>query len=195
MGLLKFSLRWSLKLVLPIIIIAGILFYYGQGLQNASLERFELTGIDGITTESFTLVGNLFVKNPSDLSIPVESIGYEIFLKDTGEKIGSGNLPEFTLEKSKVSKIPFNQEIEWVPSIKLAADLLTKDKVLITVKGKARINLPKVKEYVIPFSAETDIKEYVGQFVSSPLSLDEDLPLIENSDDSLISDEPLGILK
>ena len=188
MGLMKFGIKSLFKIIVPLVVVAGALFYFGQGLQDASLEDFELTGIDEITKESFTIIGNLFVKNPSELSVPIDSIDYDVFLKKTGEKIGSGNLPSFTLEKEKVSQIEFNQEIKWIPTAQLAADLLTEDEVYIEVKGKLKINLPKVKEYSIPFSHEVDIKDYIKQFVGLPIN--DELPINEGLPGDMPSDIP-----
>ncbi len=183
MGLLGFGIKSILKLIIPLAIVGGLLFYFGQGLQNASLEKFDLTGIKDVNPESFTVAGNVYIKNPSDLSIPIESIDYVIYLKETGEEIGAGTLPQFTLEKNNVNKIPFNQQVTWIPTAKLAAELITKDKVLIEVKGKLRINIPTVREYAIPFSQETDIKAYIQQFVTSPIK--QPLP---------ITDQPIPVL-
>jgi LEA14-like dessication related protein len=205
MDILRFGGKWTFRILIPIILVAGALFYFGQGLQDASLDRFDVTGIDDITTESFTILGNLFVKNPSEISVPIDIIEYDIFLKETGEKIGSGTLPTFTLEKSTTNKIAFNQKMRWIPTAQLAVNLLTKEKVIIEIKGKLRINVPKVKEYSIPFSQETDIQEYVGQFVPNPIEQPlpiggapsvpiEDQPDDSPSNDPYIPDTPLSIL-
>ncbi len=169
-----FLFKWGLRLVLPTLIVAGVLLYFGWGLQNASLEEFRLNGIKDITTDSFTFDGTLFVKNPSDISIPVKSVKYVVIVKETGEVIGEGDVGEFTLEKQVVSKIPFTQEIKWVPTAELALDLITKDEVYVIVRGNLTLDIRKVEEYQIPFEAEQDIRSFVEQFV--PLDITEDLP-------------------
>lgn len=160
-------LKWVLAIIIPIILIVGILFYFSYGLKDASLEKFEITEIKDVTSNSFILTGNLHVKNPSDISVPIDSVDYDIILKETGEVISSGKINSFILERNAVTKIPFNQKVEWVPTTKFALDIITKEQVFIIVKGNIKINLPQVKEHAIPFSKEIDIKEQIKQFMNN----------------------------
>lgn len=178
MGFVK---KWLIILVV-LGAVAGALFYLGKDLKNASLEDFELNNIKDISTDSFVVDGKFSVSNPSQLSVPVKSIEYDIVLKKTDEVISSGSIPGFNLNKEEVTDIPFSQEIKWVPSAKLALDLLTEDEVYATVKGKIRINLPKVQEYELPFSKDFDIKDYVNQFADERNPVDGIVPNPDKDD-------------
>ena len=65
----SFLFKWAFKLVLPVAIIVGILFYLASGIENTELDSFDLTGISDITVDSFSVQGNLYVTNPSDLPV------------------------------------------------------------------------------------------------------------------------------
>ena len=169
MGVAGFIGKWIFRIVAPIILIGAIVFFFANGLQDASLERFVLTGIEDIDTNSFTFTGELAVKNPSEVSIPIQSITYDVFLEETNEQIGSGTIPTFTLVKDDVTDIRFAQELEWIPTAQLAAELATKEEVFIRVDGVVVIDLPKVDEHEITFSATQDIKEYIAGFADLPV--------------------------
>ena len=62
MGLLSIGLR----IIIPLAVAGGLLFFYMQGLKDVSLEIFDLTRISNINTESFTLHGNFYVKNTDE---------------------------------------------------------------------------------------------------------------------------------
>ena len=96
---------------------------------------------------------------------PIQSIVYDAILEKSGEKIGSGLLTEFLLEAKKQTQIPFDQQINWVPTAQLASELVLQEEVLIRIDGELLLNIPKLDEYSIPFSQTVDIKEYITQFV------------------------------
>lgn len=166
MGLIT---KTFLFIVLTIVVAASVLIYFGNGVQNASLQDFELNSLNSINSNSFTITGSFSIDNPSKLSIPIESIHYDVVLEETEETISTGEIPSFVLEKQSITRIPFEQEVNWVPTANLAVELLTKDKVYATVEGKIKIDLPKIEQYEIPFSRKIDIKEYTDQFVTENL--------------------------
>jgi LEA14-like dessication related protein len=176
-ALMGFISRWLIKgLILVVIVAVGL--YFLQGLKEVSLEEFEITGIDQITTESFTIIGNLNVNNPSDVKVPISSIEYLVVLEDTKEEIGSGDIGKFILESETVSKIEFNQKVNWVPTATVASKLVLEDEVWINVVGEIVIDIVKLRDYPLPFSKRVDIKEYVEQFANdaAPKLPNEDLP-------------------
>ncbi len=174
--------KWILTLILPIVIASGVLFIYGYGLKDVSLEKLEFTRIGDITSDSFTIYGNLYLKNPSDLKVPIESVDYDIILKEKNQIISSGSIPTFDLEANKVTKVPFNHKVKWIPTTQLLLEFATKEKVYLIVNGTAKVNLPEVKKYGIPFKQEVDIKEY---FVNQKLSAN-NLNVIDDSKNGLI---------
>ncbi len=158
--------KWLIIGILPLIIIGGILFFLGKDLQKVSLEKFEITGIEKITTDSFTLNGNLYLKNPSKLSIPIKTIEYTVILKEKQQTLSSGTLAGFTLEKNMITKAPFSEQIKLLPTSTLAIELITKDKVFITIKGKIIVDLPEINKYEIPFETEIDMKEVLKEQIN-----------------------------
>lgn len=159
-------MKWLIGIVLIIAVIGGAYFFL-NGIQNATVEKFELTTISDMNRESFTLNGNLFIKNPSRSPIPIEKIDYEVYLKDTNQKIGEGRINGFILESAKTTTVPFDEEIRWAPTASVIEQLLTKEKVIVQVKGKIRVGTESFSEQV-PFSSEIDMKEYIKNKIRSP---------------------------
>lgn len=189
---MNFLVRWIVGLLLPVIVLGAVGFYFIKDLDRASLERFELNGITGVTTNSFTLSGNLVVNNPSKAPIPIQTITYDVVLQETGETISSGTLPSFLLSPGS-NTIPFQQRVDWAPTAKLAAQLVTEDKVYVIVQGRIRIDLPQLDHYEIPFKKQADIKEYVLPFATAlpvpvPLGSGTDKIATPEPDSSLIPD-------
>lgn len=176
MGFFKFIGK-SIKVIffialLVIMVGAALLYTYGRGIEKASIEDFQIDEITEFTLDSFTLQGRILVNNPSQLSIPIKSITYDLILEEYREKISSGSIPEFTLEKTTISTIPFYQEVKWVPSTNLILSLITKDEVFLIIKGQARMNIPKIEDYAIPFQTKVDIKPYVQNLADQYVSRD-----------------------
>ncbi|MEK6916357.1 MAG: hypothetical protein AABW92_01310 [Nanoarchaeota archaeon] len=161
--------------IILLVLAGGVLFFLGKNLNQASLKNFNLDNIQDITTDSFTITGNLLVNNPSKLSIPVKSVDFDIILKESKELLTSGHISSFNLEIGE-SNIPIEQEVNWVPTAQLALELITKEHVYALVVGKIKINLPGLEKYEIPFNKEVDIKDYVKQFASEQIPIDSKLP-------------------
>jgi len=179
-------MSWKQKAVIYIIfaaVIGGGLFYFLGGLRQVSLEEFELTGITDLDANSFTFSGNLFLKNPSSVSVPIKSITYDIILKENNEVISSGTIPPVLIQYKTITKVPIEQEVKWVPTAQLFVELLKKEKVYVIVKGKIRLDVPKLEEYEIPFEKEMDINDYIRQFVGKTLPTS---PLQDKTNDSII---------
>lgn len=157
-------MRKLITSIILILIIVALAYYFLHGAQEVSIESFRLTGIDDINAHSFTLNGELRIHNPSRTSIPA-SAEYDIILKETGEVIGEGTLPEFTLEAQETTKVPFEQEVEWVPTASMLTQLLTQDEVFIVVRGNIH-----VKRIDLPFEQEQDIKAYLEQYAQSDVT-------------------------
>jgi LEA14-like dessication related protein len=167
MGLVKEGFGTILLIIAAVLI--AILYFLPQ-LEKVSIEKFDLSEIKDISLDSFTLDGNIFLKNPSTLSVPIKSIDYQFILEETGEIIGTGETSSFFLEKEKTTPVYFEQKINWIPAGQAALETITKDSVYMLVKGNIYIDLPKVKEYAIPFEKKVDIKPYTDQFLSNYVS-------------------------
>ncbi|MBI4144598.1 LEA type 2 family protein [Candidatus Woesearchaeota archaeon] len=194
---MNFLVRWMAGLLIPVIVLGAAGYYFIKDLDRASLERFELDGISGVTTNSFTFSGNLVVKNPSKAPIPIQTITYDVILQETGETISSGTLPSFLLSPGS-NTIPFEQRVNWVPTATLAAQLVTEDHVYAVVQGRIRIDLPQIDQYEIPFKKTVDIKQYILPFAKAPLPLetlsDEVDTVTPASDKGILPDVPLDVL-
>jgi LEA14-like dessication related protein len=184
--------KWIIRIVL-LLAIAGGGYYFIQGLGKASLDRFDLTGISGVGADSFTIDGNLYVKNPSKVPVPVQSVTYDVILVETGETISSGRIPSFVLSPG-TSQIPFNERVNWIPTATLATKLVLQDHVYANVKGVLHVDIPQVDQYDIPFQKQVDIKQYVTQFAQNTVPAPVTTPSVTNtapsSDKSIVDDLP-----
>ena len=191
----------DIKIILLFLLVAAAVgFYFFNGIQNVSVEKFEITGVSAISADYFSITGNLYVKNPSQVDIPVDSVDYEVVMKENNQLLGTGSLNSFIVTKSQTTKIPLNQQIQWTSG--LAAASLTKDKVFIVIKGNVHVHNVN---YPIPFSQEIDIKEYIDEFAGSQINQPAggminapSIPEQENSDDSkpdsIVPGNPLGMV-
>lgn len=154
-------------IVIAAVIIGVIaIFLLSGNIEETHIEWFTLTGISSIETDSFTIDGVLAVQNPSNLIVPISSIEYDVFLKETGERIGSGELPSFTLETG-LTEIPFEQRVEWQPTTEAATELLVDQKVTVQVNGTIYIGLEDKNTLSLDFHDETGIADYVTQHAAA----------------------------
>lgn len=160
---------WKFALVLALLL--GVLAFLGQGLTDASLEEFYITGLQEVSAESFTFTGELAINNPSLLPIPLQDVSYALY-HEQGARFSNGTISSFVLRPG-VSSTQLTEQVEWVPSAQLAADLLLEEEVWVTINGSARINLPLIREITIPFEDRFDVREYVTQFVIGAQELSE----------------------
>jgi hypothetical protein len=159
------------KLVIIIVaclaLAAGWLVYLGQGLQNASIERFELDSVRTVGQNGITLSGTVWINNPSKLTLPIGAIMYDIVLEDTGAVISSGTIPAFEIAPQQVTKMTFTHELQWTPSSELAAQLASQEHVYAQIKGSAQVILPAGKQLSIPLQTRFDLKPYLERVRSS----------------------------
>ncbi len=170
------SMKKWLIVGITVAVVVGVILYLGQGLEHASLEKFEISGLSSVNADSFTVNGNIYVNNPSQLPVPIKSIDYDVVMKDTGEVISSGTLAQFVLEPKTTTRIPFNQEINWIPAANTVMQLAAKDKVYATIRGRIKIDIREIDKYDILFSQDVDLKQYVRQFAEDS-SVPHDLPV------------------
>lgn len=165
------GIKLFFKLFLIFLVFVVAIIYLGQGLDKASLEKFELTGVSNINSESFTILGELHVHNPSNLSVPIDSITYDVYLKDSGSKLGDGTIEKFILAKSSTTLIPFSHNVKWSDLIGFLTDVLNENDAIVVVRGALHIDIPKVKEYAIPFAQEMDLKDHISPYLNdNPVS-------------------------
>lgn len=150
--------------VIGIVVVAGVLFFLGKGLTDVSVQDFEITGVEDVSIQSFTLSGNLFIENPSLLSVPIEKGEYVVVLRNSGETISTGTLPRFTLDPNQVNEVDFSHEVNWRPTVSLASQLLTQESVYVDIEGNVTVSVLGITTYKAPFSEEIDIKGYLSQF-------------------------------
>ncbi|MBI3032162.1 LEA type 2 family protein [Candidatus Woesearchaeota archaeon] len=156
-------------LVLMVIALSAI-FLLGNNLTKVTLVTFEVDEIGGFSDKGFTMNGTVTLKNPSRISVSIDSINYDISLKETGDILSSGVIPSFVLEKNAVTTVPFQQNVGWNIGLKQAFSLSRKEKVEVRINGMININVPGENSYQIPFEKTIDIKEKVKEILKDKLS-------------------------
>lgn len=171
-----------LKILIPAMLIVVVLVIVGWGLQNVTLDEFEVTGITDITPESFTFSGSFILTNPSMMSLPVEAVTYDVLVNN--EVISQGVISAFTLERGETT-VPFEQEIFWVPATERAVSIITEGDALLEVRGELRIGIPILRDYAVPFSDKTNVQAYLRQFLPVDVSVEPEGILEEDLLDDL----------
>lgn len=156
-------------LVLIVIALSAI-FLLGTNLTKVTLVSFEVDEIGEFNEQGFTIKGTVTVKNPSRISVPIDNINYDISLKETGDVLSSGVIPNFVLEKNTVTTVPFQQKVGWNIGLKQAFSLSRKEKVEVVIHGIININVPGQKPYEIPFEKTIDIKAKIKEVLKDKLS-------------------------
>ncbi|MBS3080467.1 LEA type 2 family protein [Candidatus Pacearchaeota archaeon] len=169
--------------------ILGIAVFYLKDVRDISIKKFEVNSIK--SDMQYTIQGEITVDNPSKITIPVESVTYDIFLKETEEKISSGEIPSFELKKQQTSIVPFYQEIEWNPNIETAKNLLLEEKTYVIIKGEIKIK--KIISITIPFEKEIDLRQYLVDYLNQ--NIDNELKeIVENKNISEIQEQVNSII-
>ena len=153
------KLKWIIvSIVAVLLIIAGILFY---PITNISAENIEITNVKDVTLKGFTLVGKLYVNNPSMFTIPVKNVNYQLILEKTNDVLFTGTLPPFTLESSHVTKVPFTMSVQLRSTVNLALLMATQKQVDAKIVGTAQLDILGFK-YNYPFESQLDLKEILA---------------------------------
>jgi LEA14-like dessication related protein len=154
------------KIIVAVLVVllvgAGVLFYLGKDLAQASVQSVELTRVEQIGPQDLVFAGILTVDNPSKLAIPVQRVTYKVVLDETNEVLATGEMPGFTIRSQGVSEIPFEHQTEFVPTASLAQALLTKQHVYVRFEGVADVGAGGVA-YSLPFSTRMDVKQYLAR--------------------------------
>ncbi|MBT3407829.1 LEA type 2 family protein [Candidatus Woesearchaeota archaeon] len=166
MGIFKIISKLFFFITLVSFIIIGIIIYYGNGLQNASIDKFEINTLND-SSNNMIIETKIHINNPSKLSLNIKSLKYNISLKENNQVIGNSDIPEFTISKNNISKLRFETVINWMPSQEFMIENKDKEEILIVINGKTKINLFDLTEYEIPFSKEMDIKDSIDSKIKS----------------------------
>ncbi|MBI5393504.1 hypothetical protein HZA96_06565 [Candidatus Woesearchaeota archaeon] len=154
-------LKYVSILVIIFVLIIMIILLLGKDLQQVSVEKFELNGLENISGESVTIVGDLYINNPSKISVPIKQINYDVILEKNNITLSSGEIPSFILEKNIINKIPFSHNMKFKPSLDLLLQLLTQEEVYIVVSGKVYVDVAGIETYDVDFLQKVDFKEYL----------------------------------
>jgi len=147
--------------ILVIVAIVAAVLFVSRDLEKVSVERFEITGVSDVSFSGFKLHGNLFISNPSPISVPVKSVNYDIILKETQLVVSSGALPAFMLSPG-TSEVPFTHDVSWGRYLNTVIRLATQEHLYATVNGTLRVDIPGADQYDIPFSKDIDLKEAIA---------------------------------
>ena len=149
-----------------LLLASGAVLFLVKDVQDSSLEDFVLSGIDSITSDSFSIEGLFVLENPSYIGIPIRNVEYDLILEKNGEIISTGNLPPFILTRG-ITETEFTQQINWVPTGAMLVDLVLENEVYVTIKGNISLNIPFISSKKIPFEDRTNIKEYISYLDSN----------------------------
>ncbi len=151
-------------IVIIIALVAG--FFVVKDVQDINVEDFSVTSIKDVTSEGFTVTGTIKVSNPSMISFPIADLPFTVTLHETGELIGSGVIPAFTLQSKDTTTANFEQNIEWKAATSTLLQVLLDDQVFIDTEGVFSVNIPVISGVEIKFSDSVDIKEQMAQMNS-----------------------------
>ncbi|MBS3137767.1 hypothetical protein J4232_05005 [Candidatus Woesearchaeota archaeon] len=155
------SRKLKLILVLIVSIILILVLIICNDLRQISIEKFELTDLKAASAESVTIVGDMYINNPSRFSVPIKQIIYNVILEENNITLSSGEIPSFVLEKNTITMISFSHNMKFAPTLELLIKLLTKEKVFVVVTGKAYADVAGIYTHEIAFSQKIDFKEYL----------------------------------
>jgi len=161
MGIAKTIVYVIIALSLILAAAAGYFIYQAQDLKDITVEDSSIE-ITDVTRNSFTVEGNIKVRNPSKLNIPLGPIEYDIILEDTGETLGTGEIQTPKIKKETTTEIPLSLQATIPES---AYQLISQNNVFMTLKGKISIDLPIARNYPVPFEHKFDIKSILEQNV------------------------------
>ena len=157
------------KLIVSIICfgVVGILFWSVFGsLTQVGVTDFEVTDVQDISLDSFTLVGTITVDNPSMFVVDIKEITYDMIIVDTGERVGSGSFDAILLGAKETQVIPFRQQVAWSVTLDTALKMLNQEHVYLEIDGIAKVSLLGVYNTERPVKAKIDIKSLLKQQVS-----------------------------
>lgn len=166
---------------------AGALVYLVFGLNEVSFEDFEVKSIKEISSGSITITADLLLHNPSGISVPVREVRYTIYNTKTKAEVSTGIIPAFELARKTTSRIPFEQQIKFLPTASLASAMVTDEKVYVVVKGEVFLDISGARKKAIPFEKKIEIKQYVNvPFPSTRESLNDDGTRSSTADSSVV---------
>lgn len=153
------KVKWALLIGIIVLMLAGW-WYVRWSVERVSVVRFGVTGVKDASLSSFTLAGDLFLKNPGRLSVPVEAINYAVVLNETGSVLSSGKTESFTLEAGAVTRVPVEFRVELAGTIGFALLIATEPSVPARIEGN--VSVTKF-DYAVPFEKTVDLKRLLAE--------------------------------
>jgi hypothetical protein len=141
-----------------------------ERLTSVRIVGLDLSDVRDITTKSFDIDGVIYLDNPSGVDAKVKNVDYDIVLASSEDVLASGSVPSFTLAKKSTTNTTFTQEVAWSPTADLALELISKDHVLVILRGTVTLEYFIIGEVNIDFEKKKDIKPYVSSYVLDVLS-------------------------
>lgn len=138
---------------------AGTAAFYLNGIQDVSAKNVRFERFSGITVDGFDIELSADVINPSRITIPIQSIDYEVYLQDGGSLLSRGSLRGVKLVPG-MTHLQTKPHVTWTGGASTLAQLLLKDKVLADVRISVQI-LPAIP--VAQFTHTIDIKPALEQ--------------------------------
>ncbi len=149
-------MKGPLLLLVVLLVAGGLAYYFLGGLQQAGVKEFRLTGVGGLTAETFTLLGDLVVSNPSRVAVPFDKIDYLVVLPAGGQTIAQGTLPGGTIAVGEAT-LPISIDVRWDSVLGLVPSLMGQEKVDVEVQGRLFL-----AGQGIPFRGTLDVKQVLA---------------------------------
>jgi len=163
MGALKVIALIVTFLLFVLIVAGGLVYFLVKDVSKISLGDLEVDRVIDVDSNTFILEGRIPIENPSGLSIRINSIAYDMILKDSREIIASGEIQTFDLERRAVTEISFSQEILLNFTDEERREINKSEMVLAEIKGEASADVPLFGLRTLDFSQEIDIRPYIRE--------------------------------
>lgn len=123
-------------IIILLMIIGGLLFGLGWGIQDARVSNYEITGFrydDGVRID-----GTIGIENPSKLPVPIEKLSYT--LSSDGGSLASGETEGFMLEPGYTET-----DITFLLTGETVVSALRTTSTDVTVNGSVVFSVPIVE--------------------------------------------------
>jgi LEA14-like dessication related protein len=155
--------KWLVGAGIVLVLLAFAMFV---ALPDVSVDRVRITGIENVGQGSFTLMGEITIRNDGRFAVDISGVPYTVTLRETGDVLAQGELAAFTLPAHAQTTVPFTASISYKGSATAIAALLLKERVDADLAGTANVALPGGLSYGVPFTQAIDLKAQLRQMAA-----------------------------
>ena len=161
--------------IIILVVAAALAAMFLYSIRDVKVVGASIDEIKDLSISGFSLGGRVRVYNGGFLPIRVDRITYNVTLGEVKGVLGKGALTGGTVNAKQTKDFVFDVNVEWVPSIDTAIELLLANKTYADVRGIVHVleykGLVKLK---IPFSARVNLKGYIEHLVMESPSVELD---------------------